>query len=58
MQMKYTKDKSHIIQVRLSEEQVHKIDAIAELEKRTRSEILRTFIIGGLSDGQTEKIAI
>lgn len=57
--MKYTKDKSHIIQVRLSEDQVHKLDAIAELEKRTRSDILRTFIIGGLSDGKTkEKIAI
>lgn len=56
--MKYTKDKSHIIQVRLSEKQVHKIDEIAELEKRTRSEILRTFIMEGLRDGQTEKIAI
>lgn len=57
--MKYTKDKNKLVQVRLSDEQLQQIDQIAFSEKRTRSEILRSFIIGGLTNGQKiKKIAI
>lgn len=57
--MKYTKDKNKLVQVRLSEEQLQQIDKIALIEKRTRSEILRAFIAGGIANGQKiEKIAI
>lgn len=57
--MKYTKDKNKLVQVRLSEEQLQQIDQIASIENRTRSEILRSFIVGGITNGQKiKKIAI
>ena len=57
--MKYTKDKNKLIQVRLSEEQLKLIDQIASNEKRTRSEILRSFITGGITnDPKIKKITI
>lgn len=57
--MKYKKDKNYIIQVRVTEADLLLIDEMAEKEKRTRSEMLRSFINKGVNDGkEAEKIAI
>ena len=57
--MKYQKDKNYLIQVRVNAADLSKIDAIAAEEKRTRSEILRSFIQRGVNDGKEEqKVAI
>ena len=57
--MKYQKDKNFTIRVRVNAADLSKIDAIAAEEKRTRSEILRSFIQRGVNDGKEEqKIAI
>lgn len=58
--MKYSKDKKCLVQVRLSEPELEKIDWIATTEKRSRSEVIRLLIAnGGLSYGKTsEKVAI
>ena len=58
MPMKYKKDKKYTIAIRVTESDLEKIDSIAADEKRTRSEILRTFIQRGVNDGKESKIAI
>jgi len=56
--MKYKKDKNYIIQVRVTEADLLLIDEMAAKEKRTRSEMLRSFINRGVSDGKEAKVAI
>ena len=56
--MKYKKDKTQIVGIRLSEADLLSIDEIAAREKRTRSEMLRLFITRGVNDGKKAKIAI
>lgn len=56
--MKYKKDKNFIIQVRVTEADLLLIDEMAAKEKQTRSEMLRSFINRGVSDGKEAKVAI
>ena len=42
--MKYKKDKTHLIQVRFSAAEVDDLDTLAEDAKRTRSEIIRNLV--------------
>lgn len=56
--MKYKKDKTKVIQVRLTDADLTKIDEIATREKRTRSDVVRLLISGGVSDVKKAKVAI
>ena len=59
MPMKYKKDKNYTIAIRVTESDLEKIDAMAADEKRTRSEIVRMFIQGGVNNGkESKKVAI
>lgn len=60
--MKYKKDKTHLIQVRFSSSEVADLDELANTEKRTRSEIIRSLVknerMKKLYGNQTERQAI
>lgn len=58
--MKYKKDKTKLLQIRVSEDELLLLDTIASKKKRTRSDIIRMLIVnGGMSDGkETKKVAI
>ena len=56
--MKYKKDKTYYVGIRLSEADLSLIDELARQKKRTRSEILRLIIQRGVNDGKEAKIAI
>lgn len=58
--MKYKKDKTKLLQIRVSEDELLLLDTIASEKKRTRSDIIRMLIVnGGMSDGQkNKKVAI
>lgn len=56
--MKYKKDKNKLIQVRMSDADLAKLDAIAESSKRTRSDVIRILISRGVKNGESEKVAI
>ena len=60
MIMKYKKDKTKLLQIRVSEDELLLLDTIASEKKRTRSDIIRMLIVnGGMSDGQkNKKVAI
>lgn len=58
MIMKYKKDKTYYVGIRLSEADLSLIDELARQKKRTRSEILRLIIQRGVNDGKEAKIAI
>lgn len=58
--MKYTKDKTEILRVRLSPEGLAKLDSFAAIEGVTRSEALRRIVaqipvIGYIQDGKIIK---
>lgn len=55
--MKYKKDKTRLLQVRLSDTDLLELDKIAEVEKRTRSDVIRLLIARGVTDGK-QKAAI
>lgn len=53
--MKYEKNKHKLLQVRVSDEDLKALDAIAVIEKRTRSDVIRLLIASrGLSYGEKE----
>lgn len=54
--MKYTKDKTKLLQVRVSAADIETLDAIAATERRTRSDVIRMLISArGVTDnGQKE----
>lgn len=56
--MKYKKDKNKLIQVRMSDADIDKLDSIAAAEKRTRSDMIRILISRGVDHGHKEKVAI
>ena len=56
--MKYSKDKNKLLQIRMSDADMAKLDAIAEASKRTRSDVIRILISRGVGDGKNEKVAI
>ena len=56
--MKYKKDKNKLLQIRMSDADLAKLDAIAATEKRTRSDIIRILISRGVNNGENEKVAI
>lgn len=56
--MKYKKDKKKLIQVRMSVADIEKLDSIAAVEKRTRSDMIRILISRGVNHGESEKVAI
>lgn len=60
MIMKYKKDKTKLLQIRVSEDELLLLDTIASKKRRTRSDIIRMLIVnGGMSDGkENEKVAI
>ncbi len=60
MIMKYKKDKTKLLQIRVSEDELLLLDTIASKKKRTRSDIIRMLIVnGGMSDGkEIKKVAI
>lgn len=58
MTMKYKKDKTKQLLVRVSERDLETLDAIAEKEKRTRSDVVRLLIAKGDTYGQTIQNAI
>lgn len=56
--MKYKKDKTKQLLVRVSEDDLETLDAIAEKEKRTRSDVIRLLIAKGDTNDQTIQNAI
>ena len=56
--MKYKKDKNKLLQIRMSDVDLAKLDAIAATEKRTRSDVIRILISRGVDHGESEKVAI
>ena len=56
--MKYKKDKNKLLQIRMSDADLAKLDAIAATEKRTRSDVIRILISRGVGNGESEKVAI
>lgn len=56
--MKYKKDKNKLLQIRMSDDDLAKLDAIAAIEKRTRSDVIRILISRGVNYGESEKVAI
>ena len=50
--MKYKRDKNKLLQVRLSETDLIKLDRIAEDEKRTRSDVIRLLITRRVNNEQ------
>lgn len=56
--MKYKKDKTKQLLVRVSESDLKTLDTIAEREKRTRSDVIRLLITKGDTNGQTIQNAI
>ena len=56
--MKYNKDKNKLLQIRMSVDDLAKLDAIAVSEKRTRSDVIRILISRGVNNGESEKVAI
>ena len=57
--MKYKKDKTKLLQIRVSDSDIDTLDQIAAKEKRTRSDVIRLLIAnGGISYGTTTKKAI
>ena len=56
--MKYKKDKNKLLQIRMSDADLAKLDAIAATEKRTRSDVIRILISRGVNHGESEKVAI
>lgn len=56
--MKYKKDKTKQLLVRVSERDLETLDVIAEREKRTRSDVIRLLIAKGDTHGQTIQNAI
>ena len=60
MIMKYKKDKTKLLQIRVSEDELLLLDTIASKKRRTRSDIIRMLIVnGGMSDGkENKKVAI
>ena len=54
--MKYKKDKTKLLQVRMAESDLITLDAIAAAEKRTRSDVIRILIESrGVNYGQTKQ---
>lgn len=58
MCMKYKMDKTKLLQVRVSDDDLNKLDHIAASEKRTRSDVIRLLIAKGVNNGQSEKNAV
>lgn len=56
--MKYNMDKNKLLQIRVSDEDLKRLDLIAANEKRTRSDVIRQLIARGVNNGQSEKVAI
>ena len=56
--MKYKMDKTKLLQVRVSDDDLNKLDHIAASEKRTRSDVIRLLIAKGVNNGQSEKNAV
>ena len=57
--MKYKKDKKKLLQIRVAASDLAVLDAIAENENRTRSDVIRMLISSrGVNDGHKEKQAI
>lgn len=57
--MKYKKDKTNLLHIRLSDADLEHLDAIAADEKRTRSDVIRLLISSrGVAYGTKEKAAI
>lgn len=57
--MKYKKDKTNLLHIRLSDAELEHLDAIAADEKRTRSDVIRLLISSrGVAYGTKEKAAI
>ena len=57
--MKYKKDKKKLLQIRVAASDLAVLDAIAENENRTRSDVIRMLILSrGVNDGHKEKQAI
>lgn len=55
--MKYTMDKTRLLQIRVSDADMKKLDAIAADEKRTRSDVIRMLISSrGVTNGQKQAI--
>ena len=54
--MKYEMDKKKLLQVRLSDSDLNRLDQIAETEKRTRSDVIRLLIARGVTDGKQQAI--
>ena len=52
------KDKNKLLQIRMSVDDLAKLDAIAATEKRTRSDVIRILISRGVNNGESEKVAI
>lgn len=54
--MKYKKDKTKLLQVRMAESDLNALDAIAAEEKRTRSDVIRILIESwGVNYGQAKQ---
>lgn len=53
--MKYKKDKTRLLQVRLSDTDLIELDKLAEVEKRTRSDVIRLLIARGVTDGKQKQ---
>lgn len=53
--MKYEMDKKRLLQVRLSDSDLNRLDQIAESEKRTRSDVIRLLIAKGVTDGKQKQ---
>lgn len=53
--MKYKKDKNRLLQVRLSDSDLVLLDELAEVEKRTRSDVIRLLIARGVKDGSQKQ---
>ena len=53
--MKYKKDKNRLLQVRLSDSDLSKLDELVEIEKRTRSDVIRLLIARGVADGKQKQ---
>lgn len=59
MLMKYKKDKTKLLHIRLSDADLASLDAIAATEKRTRSDVIRLLISSrGVGYGKKQKVAI
>ena len=58
MLMKYKKDKTKQLLIRVSDSDLERLDRIAAAQKRTRSDIVRLLIAKGDNHGQTIQNAI